>query len=311
MMWDYIHERLIDRTGDLYIQAFVIDRLITATEDFLEEEHVNHNYDPREPKNYYRFAFVLNEDEYHADFTNTINGLKVRIHSTHLQQLVYNYEIVYDPTKTSDTCFKWLDKDADKNKYNNLAATKEFVPEEDYPFFEKYTKVIDEIVEKKKEIQELFNVRTNPGQPTASTYVLDDFVHKFEMELSWMKAKKYVSDRISFNDFLKMDIDDLNYNNTIYRLEERDPEMISTLMKHIKDYWMLGKQYRISNVYLNGLFYIENIDLQDVSEAGYDTVDILCSGENAYKVVEIYFKEEDGNEESNKESTGDVCKTED
>jgi hypothetical protein len=193
---------------------------------------------------------------------------------------------------------KLVDKNIDRNKYNNLEATKLLVPEETYPIFEEYAKLLNEIVEKKKEIWELFKVKTNPGQPI-STYMVDDFIHKFEMELSWMKSEKYVSDRISFDDFLKMDIDDLNYNNTIYRLADRDPVKIAELFDHMKTVWMLGKRYRISNVYLNGLFYIENCDLQDVSECGYDTIDILCSDVNdtePYKVVEIYLKEGDANE---------------
>jgi hypothetical protein len=29
------------------------------------------------------------------------------------------------------------------------------------------------------------------------------------------------------------------------------------------------------------------MDLQDVSECGYDTIDILCTGNNRYDVVEL------------------------
>lgn len=296
MMWNYIHDILAECIGDMYIQSFVIDRLITATEDFLEEEHVKHDYDPRKNvERYverYQFTFLLNDNGYHTDFTSTINGLKVRIYSAHLQQLVYNYEIICNPNKVSDTSFKWLNKDADKNKYNNLAATKEFVPEEDYPFFEKYTKVIDEIVEKKKEIQELFTVRTNPGQPTASTYVIDDFIHKFEMELSWMKSKKYVSEKISMDKLMRLEDQDLNYNKTIYRFEDRSPVILARFYARVKDHWMFGKSYRIENINMNGLFYIENMDLQDISECGYDTIENLI--DEGYKVVEIVEVNEDG-----------------
>jgi hypothetical protein len=292
MMWNFIHDILAECIEDMYIQSFVIDRLITATEDFLEEEHVKHDYDPRKNVERYQFTFVLNDNEYHADFTNSINGMKVRIHSIHLQQLVYNYEIIYNPNNVDDTSFKWLHKNADKNKYNNLAATKEFVPEKDYSFFEKYTKVIDEIVEKKKEIQELFKVRTNPGQPTASTYVIDDFVHKLEMELSWMKAKKYVSEKISMDELIRLEDEDLNYNKTIYRFEDRSPAILARFYARVKDHWMFGKRYRIENINMNGLFYIENMDLQDISECGYDTIENLI--DEGYKVVEIVEVNEDG-----------------
>ena len=120
-----------------------------------------------------------------------------------------------------------------------------------------------------------------------------------------MRSTKYVVERMDFEEFLKLEDQDLNYNGKLYRLADKSPAIIARLQDKIENFWMFGKRYRIENVAKNGLFYIENMDLQDVSECGYDTIDILCSGENAYKVVEIYFKEEDENEESNKESTGD------
>jgi hypothetical protein len=55
---------------------------------------------------------------------------------------------------------------------------------------------------------------------------------------------------------------------------------------------MFGKTYRIENINLNGLFYIENMDLQDVSECGYDTIENLI--DEGYKVVEIVEVNEDG-----------------
>lgn len=228
MMWSNIHDQLSGWMEDIYIKSFINDRLISATEDFLEEEHIDHDYDPRNLERQNHFNFKLKDDTFSCDFINTINETKVRIYSLVLQQTVYFYEIIHDPNSVSSTSCQWLNKDADKNKYINLSATKEFVSDDDYEFFEKYTKVIDEVVEKKKEIQELFKVRTNPGMPEPSTYMIDDFIHKFEMELSWMKSKEYVSNRISFDEFLKMDIDDLNYNNTIYRLADRSNVVIES-----------------------------------------------------------------------------------
>ena len=52
---------------------------------------------------------------------------------------------------------------------------------------------------------------------------------------------------------------------------------------------MFGKRYRIENVAKNGLFHIENMDLQDVSECGYDTIDIL--GEDTYNAIENSFEQ--------------------
>ena len=298
MMWSNKHDQMSGWMEDIYIKTFINDRLISATEDFLEEEHIDHDYDPRNLERQNRFNFRFKDDElgFYCDFINSINETRVRIYSVRLQQAVYSYEIIHDPNNVTATSCKWLNKNADRNKYINLEATKESVPDEDYPFFERYTKVIDEIVEKKKEIQELFRVRTNPGLPEPSTYMIDDFIHKFEMELSWMKSAKYVSERISFDEFLKMDIDDLNYNNTIYRLSDRSCAVMEKLNEHFNTDLMLSHLNRMGNVRLNGLFYVENCDLQDVSEAGYDAIDILCSSVNdtkPYKIIEIYLNTEE------------------
>ena len=48
---------------------------------------------------------------------------------------------------------------------------------------------------------------------------------------------------------------------------------------------MFGKLHRIENINLNGLFYIENMDLQDISECGYDTIENLI--EEGYKIVDV------------------------
>jgi hypothetical protein len=287
------HDQFAGNIMDSYIRAFVLDNLIDQTEDFFDSKCDN-TYDPREGV-YNKFYFNLNGEKYFTTFVPHPNSIKVCIFNK-ASKLVFDYEIIYSPEKELNDFCKWPDTDLDHNKYFNIDATKYYVTEDDISIFEEYAKVLDGIVEKKKEIHSLFTERTNPGQPTTSTYMIDDFIHKFEMELSWMKSKKYVSDKISLDEFLKMDIDDLNYNNTIYRLENRDTETISKLLKHFKDSLMLNRLYRIENVHLNGLFYVENCDLQDVSEYGYDTIDILCSSVNdtkPYKVIEIFLNEEE------------------
>jgi hypothetical protein len=86
-------------------------------------------------------------------------------------------------------------------------------------------------------------------------------------------------------------------------LADKSPAIIARLQDKIENFWMFGKRYRIENVAKNGLFYIENMDLQDVSECGYDTIDILCTGNNRYDVVELFIKsEENENVQSNQES---------
>jgi hypothetical protein len=107
-----------------------------------------------------------------------------------------------------------------------------------------------------------------------------------------MKAKKYVSEKISMDEFIRLEDEDLNYNKTIYRFEDRSPAILARFYARVKDHWMFGKRYRIENINMNGLFYIENMDLQDISECGCDTIENLI--DEGYKVVEIVEVNEDG-----------------
>jgi hypothetical protein len=224
------------------------------------------------------------------------NIVKLRI-SRHAGDLVWCYLIYIDPSKPKALVVE------DQHKYNNMEITELLVSEEVFGVLKRYSGTIDDIVEQKKIIQVQFDVRTNPGMPCESTYVVDDFLHNFEMELSWMRSIKYVVERMDFEEFLKLEDQDLNYNGKLYRLADKSPAIIARLQDKIENFWMFGKRYRIENVAKNGLFYIENMDLQDVSECGYDTIDILCTGNNRYDVVELFIKsEENENVQSNQES---------
>ena len=289
-MYGFMNDNLKMAFEDIYISAFIVDTIISKTEDFFAD--VENDYDPRlgDIRN---FVFKYSEHEYCWSLMRGDNHFCVKIRRNELDQpfeIQFSYDIYIDPEKNK------LKNIPDKDKYWNSEMTKERVSEEEFQFFSEYAKELDTIVEDKKEIQNLFNVRTNPGLPIQSTYVVDDFIHKFEMELSWMKSEEYVVERLAFNKFLRMDLDDLNYNNTIYRLKDRDPKILDKLRDFLIKDLQLGKRYRIDNVYLNGLFYIENCDIQDISQCGYDTIDILCSGDKAYKVCELYIEEENDNE---------------
>ena len=107
-----------------------------------------------------------------------------------------------------------------------------------------------------------------------------------------MKSKKYVSEKMSMDELIRLEDEDLNYNKTIYRFEDRSPAILARFYARVKDHWMFGKSYRIENINMNGLFYIENMDLQDISECGYDTLENLI--EEGYKVVGIVEVNEDG-----------------
>jgi len=294
-MYGWYQDELKQVFEDVYIRTYVLDSIITATEDFLQEEEIRNTFEPRTGSKT-SFEFKIGEEEFDWNVVSEHNVVRLRI-SQHAGDLVWCYIIYIDPSKPKALVVE------DQHKYNNMKVTEILVNEEAFGVLKRYSGTIDDIVEQKKIIQEQFNVRTNPGMPCESTYVVDDFLHNFEMELSWMRSTKYVVERMDFEEFLKLEDQDLNYNGKLYRLADKSPAIIARLQDRIENFWMFGKRYRIENISKNGLFYIENMDLQDVSECGYDTIDILCTGNNRYDVVELFIKsEENKNVQSNQES---------
>lgn len=294
-MYGWYQDELKQVFEDVYIRTYVLDSIITATEDFLQEEEIGNTFEPRTGSKT-SFEFKIGEEEFDWNVVSEHNVVRLRI-LQHAGDLVWCYIIYIDPSKPKALVVE------DQHKYNNMKVTEILVNEEVFGVLKRYSGTIDDIVEQKKIIQEQFAVRTNPGMPCESTYVVDDFLHNFEMELSWMRSTKYVVERMDFEEFLKLEDQDLNYNGKLYRLADKSPAIIARLQDKIENVWMFGKRYRIENVAKNGLFYIENMDLQDVSECGYDTIDILCTGNNRYDVVELFIKsEENKNVQSNQES---------
>ena len=294
-MYGWYQDELKQAFEDMYIRTYLLDSIITATEDFLQEEELRNTFEPR-TRSKTSFEFKIGEEEFDWNVVPEHNIVKIRI-SQHAGDLVWCYLIYIDPSKPKALVVE------DQHKYNNMKVTEILVNEEVFGVLKRYSGTIDDIVEQKKIMHEQFNIRTNPGMPCESTYVVDDFLHNFEMELSWMRSTKYVVERMDFEEFLKLEDQDLNYNGKLYRLADKSPTIIARLQDRIENFWMFGKRYRIENVAKNGLFYIENMDLQDVSECGYDTIDILCTGNDRYDVVELFIKsEENENVQSNKES---------
>ena len=300
-MYGWFQEELKQVFEDTFVRTYILDSIITATEDFFEEDHIPNDYDPREgAKNY--FKFNIGDEKFKWRMYPSGNTIRIIISRDDVYEmniLSYCIYIRYSAIATYAT----TPIVPGRHMSSNLDTTKLRVNEDVFDVMKRYAGTLDNIVERKKIIQEQFNVRTNPGMPCESTYVVDDFLHNFEMELSWMKSTKYVVERMDFEEFLKLEDQDLNYNGKLYRLADKSPTTIARLEDRIKNFWMFGKRYRIENVAKNGLFYIENMDLQDVSECGYDTIDILCTGNNRYDVVELFIKsEENKNVQSNQES---------
>lgn len=279
-MYGWCHETLKENFEWMYLQAFVIDSIITETEDFLEENHIKNSYDPR-MSNMWKFMFHIGQNTYTWSMNmwnnKSLNNPGIQIEIDHVMICGK-----YNPNAC--TVFRYLIPFGEQNPIND-SVVNQHIDEYMKALLTKYKEIIDKIIEKKDEIDQLMKVRTNEEQSTTSTCVVDDFIHRFNMELSWMKSKKYVSERLDFNKFLEMDECDLNYNKTIYRFADKDPATISVFYNHNDIYWMFGKRHRIENIKLNGLFYIENMDFQDISECGYDTIENLI--DEGYKVVEI------------------------
>lgn len=287
-MYGWCHESLKENFEWMYLQAFVIDSIITETEDFLEEKHIKNDYDPR-MSNRWKFMFHIGQNSYTWSMNmwnnKSLNNTGIQIEVNHVMICGK-----YNPNSWG-TVFRYLIPFGGQITINDLVVNP-YIDEDMKSLLTEYKEIIDKIIEKKDEIDQLMKVRTNEGQPTTSTYVVDDFIHKFNMELSWMKSKKYVSEKISMDELIRLEDEDLNYNKTIYRFEDRSPAILARFYARVKDHWMFGKAYRIENINMNGLFYIENMDLQDISECGYDTIENLM--DEGYKVVEIVEVNDDG-----------------
>ena len=280
-MHGWCWETLKENFETMYTQAFIIDSIITETEDWFEDNNITNDYDPRMGNKYY-CTFHIGSESYNWSIDmwnkNSLTNPGISISIDQLGML--------DPNKPhSQPILRY------HFGFPHLKETPSPELNVDDDIFKEYKEIIDKIFEDKKYIEELFNIRTNPGMPTTSTYVVDDILHKFNMELSWMKSKKYVSEKMSMDELIRLKDQDLNYNKTIYRFEERSPAILARFCARVKDHWMFGKTYRMENINMNGLFYIENMDLQDISECGYDTIENLI--DKGYKVVEIVEVNED------------------
>ena len=110
--------------------------------------------------------------------------------------------------------------------------------------------------------------------------------HYLLLKAGFHVSKDYITDTITLDKLVSLDYDDINYTKTIYRISEDD--MIPTIEKTIKEKWMLGKQYRFETTKVNKLFYVENMDVQDISEYDGDTLmDLIDDG---YKIINVIEK---------------------
>lgn len=114
---------------------------------------------------------------------------------------------------------------------------------------------------------------------------IDDVIDSINMNTAYIISGDFVEESITLDEFLKLDLEDVNYNKTIYRIT--NDEMLPVLKDFFKNVFMLGKFHRFTNVQSNRLFYIENCDLQDIQEVYGDN--IYDVKEEGYKFVNIIY----------------------
>lgn len=86
---------------------------------------------------------------------------------------------------------------------------------------------------------------------------------------------------MSIDDFLKLDLDDVNYSGILFIFEKRYSKQVYN--KIIND-WELNKSYRIDQVMEDHMFYVENCDIQTIDGKIYlfemlfdhDDIDHIC-----------------------------------
>ena len=207
-MYGWCHDSLKENFEWMYLQAFVIDSIITETEDFLEEKHIKNDYDPR-MGNRWKFMFHIGQNSYTWSMNmwnnKSLNNTGIQIEIDHVM-----VNMKYNPNTC--TVFNYLIPFGGQQIVINDLVVNPYLDEDMKSLLTEYKEIIDKIIEKKDEIDQLMKVRTNEGQPTTSTYVVDDFIHRFNMELSWMKSQKYVSEKISMDELIRLEDADLNYN---------------------------------------------------------------------------------------------------
>lgn len=86
---------------------------------------------------------------------------------------------------------------------------------------------------------------------------------------------------MSIDDFLKLDLDDVNYSGVLFIFEKRYSKQVYN--KIIND-WELNKSYRIDQVMEDHMFYVENCDIQTIDGKihlfemlfDHDDIDHIC-----------------------------------
>lgn len=162
----------------------------------------------------------------------------------------------------------YVDKDRISSTFNNFPERSPFVD----TLAMQYTRALTELVHDFQDYIKCSNKE-----------LIEYMNHELDLKISYNIAGNIATESITLKEFLKLDDQDLNYNKTIYRIT--DPKILEEIKVCCRDKWMFGKMHRFETVKRNRLFYIENMDINDISEIGYDIITSLIS-EN-YKIINI------------------------
>lgn len=137
-MYGFMNENLRIAFEDIYISGFIVDTIISKTEDFFA--NVENDYNPRSG-DIRNFMFKYSEHEYHWSLMRGDNHFCVKIQRNDLPfEIQFIYDIYINPEKNK---FKNI---PDKNKYWNSEKTKERVSEKEFQFFSEYAEELNGIV---------------------------------------------------------------------------------------------------------------------------------------------------------------------
>lgn len=255
----------------IYQRYHLLDRIGDLNEDVFQpngnEDIFKFDFQHQDDGSYFELRTLVDVD---INGSGGINDLKIEICKKHPS--------VPDDYKCTEYCVSIEYKYGGYRLRHRILRQKSIIIDSLNQYKEGLESIINYMNRREKILSAI--VMQNDGTRPS---ILENLLHGFDLDVSYLISAKYVSSSISIDEFIKLDTDDINYNNTIYRII--DDDLVDALTTDLLARRLLGKAHRVNTVKRNKLFYIENLDIQDVSECGYDTIDRLVNA--GYKVVNI------------------------
>lgn len=261
-----------------HAEGTAITYLFMMSDEFFEENNIEpdtRDYDKWVKEGY--FIFPIDGQKYMVSFSMRVirNEMKFNVNiykETPKAQVYTSIFQAYSPMNPGELICRKNESEKNPKILDYIERVKELFKKLD-GLWDRYDSIM------KPDYDKSGSMKTTP---------LIHALNVLRMDLNALTYDEYITGTIDINDFLELDIDDVNYSKNIYLC--RDPHLLDMIeYNKFRGDWMLGKMHRIGNVRMNGLFYIENCDLQDISEIGYDTLENCIEGSN---LIEIISKEE-------------------